>query len=176
MIFSLKRDAPSLEQGHFEGEWAILCEITRGRFSCGARYARNGKVGQAKACFEDMVESEFPPDLYSHTALLRSLVAARDLAGAEALLAAMEAGGSKDGAKPTPDLFCYNILVEGYCRALRWREAAATVDRFPRLGLSANAATYAVLVPCLIRAQHPELALALLPEMRAKGIKLDLTL
>jgi pentatricopeptide repeat protein len=81
-----------------------------------------------------------------------------------------------DALAPSPDLFLYNLMVEGYCRCLRWNEALEVVARLRAAGLHPTKDTFAYLVPCLVRARHPDLALDLLPELRNLGIPLDTTM
>lgn len=113
------------------------------------------------------------PDLYTYTALVKALVAGDDFVGAEAVLAAMEAASAADAVAPAPDRFLYNTLLEGYAKRLRWREAEAVIGRMAAAGLSPNEASYATLVPCLVRSQHPERAVECLQNMRDLNLRLD---
>ena len=66
----------------------------------------------------------------------------------------------------------YNVFVKALSRNLRWREAEDMVRRMTDKGISPDWETYSYLVPCLIRAQQPALAVEKLDEMRAANIRL----
>jgi len=137
------------------------------------RYARLGRAASAQACFDDMIALEMRPDLYSYTALIKALVACDDFVGAEDLLSSMEDASFKDPLAPRPDRFLYNTLLEGYAKRLRWREAEHMLNRLASAGLTPNEDSYATLVPCLVRSQHPERAVDCLQEMRDLNLRLD---
>ena len=134
-------------------------------------YARQGLADQAKACFQDMAAAR-TPDLFTYTALLKALVGAESFDLAEEVLATLE---TSDGvSSPRPDRFMYNQLLGGYARSLRWREALETVERMTTVGgYTPNEDTYAVLVPCLVRSRHADLAVRCLDEMRSLQLRIS---
>ena len=160
-------------------------------------YARQGKPALARRCFREMLEQpheSIQPDKFTYTALLKSYVMVDDFAAAEQILEEMEQRAAaytrslrnanvddvlegSDGAvalpPPTPDVFLYNTLIEGYSRCLRWREAEATLQQMRSRGLQPNADTYSVLVPCLTRAKQSTIAVDKLEEVRELGIPLN---
>mmetsp|Transcript_28153 Transcript_28153/g.62820 ORF Transcript_28153/g.62820 Transcript_28153/m.62820 type:complete len:894 (+) Transcript_28153:136-2817(+) len=139
-------------------------------------YAALGLASKAKTCFDDLASlaeayssKELQPDKFSYTGLVKALVKSGDLSSA------MEVVSSQACTEGGADVFLYNTLVGGLCRQLMWREAEALVNQMKTLtpNLQPNYDTYAVLVPCLTRALHPELAVLKIEEMKALGVPLD---
>jgi len=120
-----------------------------------AAFAKARRTQDALTVFYSMRQEKIKPDKYTYTAVLKALVANKDITGAQELLQEM-----KEVGIPL-DIVTYNTMIKGLCDSLKLYEAQLLINEMESSRTknnnkaSPNSMTYCLLMNGLLKAQKP---------------------
>ena len=131
-----------------------------------------GDVDAAERCLEELLEAA--DEVMERTRVLVAKAAAQSEDG-EAPKALL---GERAAAyrRARPDATCWNTLIRGYARTLRWRAAADCLQRMRDAGCPPDLVSYTNVATACLRADRPKEALRRLDELeRARAAAVAVT-
>uniref|UniRef100_A0A803PLQ3 Reverse transcriptase domain-containing protein n=1 Tax=Cannabis sativa TaxID=3483 RepID=A0A803PLQ3_CANSA len=122
------------------------------------RACRAGKYKEALYFLQLMVTKGFKPDVILCTKVMRGFFSSRDVQNAVRVMEILEKHGE-------PDLFSYNAMISGFCKANRIELANRVLDRMRAQGFSPDTITYNIMIGSLCSRGRLELAFNVLDEL-----------
>ena len=131
-----------------------------------------GDVDAAERCLEELLEAADEVMERTRVLVARAAAQSEDGEAPKSLL------GERAAAyrRARPDATCWNTLIRGYARTLRWRAAADCLQRMRDAGCPPDLVSYTNVATACLRADRPKEALRRLDELeRARAAAVAVT-